>query len=290
MSEFANTTEFQDNYSAYNRWSATLVQDLSATGSTVYLSTVTGLPAKGWISIDYEVIFYTSVNPTLKTVAVGERGAGTNSDAAAHVAGATVQQRVSANVINWLMLAIKKYKEYNLQCTNVAADTIEEQDITSFASRAHIHELRIIPSSGSTNFVIELYKRDTFLGVDKLYESISLNCVQTVTDGAISGTYVPVTTTTGFLVGELAIIGDLQSSGEIFYIDDIDSGVKLIATDNIAGSWAVGSIVTLIYTDRDINYKDLDWTGELHIKILNYDAASPVTIDLQILAEVSDEA
>lgn len=291
MTEFNNTTEFQDNYNAYNRWSSTLSQDLTSTGTVVYLTGgVSNLPDKGWISIDYEVIFYSAKNNSLNTLTVGERGAGSNSIAAAHSSGAAVQQRVSANVINWLMMAIKKYKAYNLQLSNVAADTISEQNIAGFASRVNAHEMRIIPSSGSTDFVIELYKQDTFLGVDKVYETINMSCVQTTLDGSVSGATVPVTSTTGFLVGELGIIGDLQSSGEIFYIDDIDSGVSLEASDALSGAWTAGETVTLIYTDRNFHYKDLDWTGELHIRVINYDASNPVTIDLQILAEVSDEA
>ena len=78
---------------------------------------------------------------------------------------------------------------------------------------------------------------------------------------------------------------------ETFMIDDINTGVSLESVDVISGSYSSGNSVVQAYRDvSSFYYEDLDWTGELHIKIINNDTSSPVTVKLKVIAEVSDEA
>jgi len=64
--------------------------NISATDTTIQLSSIVGLPSTGYIQIDSEVIFYASVvNNQLQLCARGQN----NTTAAAHTAGAVIYQQ-----------------------------------------------------------------------------------------------------------------------------------------------------------------------------------------------------
>ena len=291
---FANSTEFQDYYGARNRWSTQLAQDLPSSGTVMYVTSVADLPDKGYVSINFEVIFYGSVNAGNNSLGSLQRAMGYNSVAATHAAGSQVQQRISDVAFNSLMTAVKKRKQYQLTSSQVAALATSSQNITGFASRARIAEMSFTASGGSEDFVVELYRRDTFKGADRIYKTVNLNGVETVTDQLSSGTTVYVTSTSGFLIDNLVAIGDLFTSGgvwEFAMVSDIASGDYLTLTDALTNSYASGKAVRLVHRDQDeFYYEDLDWTGELHIRIINNDALNPVRLFINIIAEVSDES
>lgn len=288
--DFEHSTDFQDYYEAQNLWSTVLTSDITASGITIPVSSVSGLSEKGWVSIETEHIFYDYINSGTNTLGSTTypvvRGTD-DSSAASHDAGAAVGQRINAGAFNALMTAVKKRKSYTFTSSQVSAGTISEQNITSFASRAAIRQLIVLATGGSTDFVIEFYRRDSFYGIDRLYKSTSLSSIETTLDASSSGIELPVTSTTGFFIDEFAEVNDV----ELFMIDDINAGVSLEAVDTISGSYSSGNTVVQGYEDiSGFYYEDLDWTGEIHIKILNNDTSNPVTVKLRIVAEVSDEA
>lgn len=285
MSEFLHSTEFQDEYFAVPNWASTLSASITDSDVVATLISVTSLPDKGWIHIEDEIIFYSGIETGSIQLVGMERGIGGTS-AASHSAGVTVEQKISAQGWNQLMSAVKKRKNYTLTTTQVSAGTISEQSLTGFASRARFSELVILATGGSTDFVIEFYRTDAFRGIDKIYETTSLNSIETTLDASTSGTEIPVTSTTGFFINEVA-----QLSGiEMFMIDDINAGVSLESADTITGSYNSGDTVVQGYRDLSgFYYEDTDWSAELHIKILNNDTSNPVTVKMEIVAEVSDE-
>jgi hypothetical protein len=90
----------------------------------------------------------------------------------------------------------------------------------------------VVSWSGSQDFTVGLYRKDTFRGEDRLWQSISLNTVQSVTTGTATGTLVPVLDNTNFIIDEVAYISDtIYSGGEYFLIANV-SGNELRACKN----------------------------------------------------------
>jgi len=293
---FNNSTEFQDNYVPINKLTTTLTADIDDLVTIIAVTDVTGFPDMGWFSIDDEVFFYNEKTDGSNTFGSAQnpvvRGVN-NTNNAAHSAGSYTTQRINAETFIELMGAIKKRKDTTVVAASVAADTISDQNLTGFYSRADMNELRIIAKGGSTDFTVELYRKDTFLGVDKIYSTTHLSTVESTLDQDSNAAQksVYITSTTGFLIGELAALDDDNSSREFILIDDIVAGDSLVSPDNLVDSFTVtqNAQATLVYRDQaKFYYEDLDWTGELHARISNYDSANPVQIDFNIIAEVSD--
>lgn len=290
---FSNTTDFQDNYVAQNNWRATLSSSISNSDTSL---TVTGgvssLPEKGWVSIGTEHIYYGAKNNSTNTLSSLERGVD-GSTAGSHAAGATVEQRINAAAFNTLMSAVKKRRAYELKANAVTALGVSTQNLTGFASRARLGDLNLIIASGTTDCVIEFYKKDTFKGIDRLYKTANLESVETTTDQISSGTTLYVTSTDGFLIDELVAVGNPLISGstwELAHVEDITSGDSLTLSSALSTSYAVGQYVRLVHRDQTgFYYEDLDWTAELHTKIINNDALSAAHVYMNIIAEVSDE-
>lgn len=82
-----------------NATSATLAANISATDTTITLSSVSGLASAGFIKIDSETISYPNVDPDTKQLLNCARGQN-NTTAASHTSGAaiTVQNLPSINV------------------------------------------------------------------------------------------------------------------------------------------------------------------------------------------------
>lgn len=300
MEGFLNSQDFIDNYYAANNWQTTLAQELSNVATVVYLTSVTGLPPKGVVSINSEHIFYDYIDTVAKTLGNVSNPVTREVDgstAATHAAGSTVQHRINALTFNALMQSVQKRKTFQLTLAQTSAAAISEQNITGFAGRARITDMRIIATGGSSDFIIELYNKDAFKGEQRLFRSVSLESVETTTDGSTTGATVPVTATDGFLVDSLAVVGSpFGGTYEYIRIDDIESGVSLAAMDNLVESFSAGAaVVQVLQVQDEINYEDRDYlenggaTKELHIRVINNDPLSPVTIKLDIVAEVTDE-
>jgi len=295
--DFSNSTDFQDYYTAKNNWYTTLSSDVTSGAEIIPLASIGGLSSKGWISIDTEHIYYDYIDSgsqSLGSVSYPVTRGTDESVAASHDAGASVEQRINAGAFNALMTAVKKRKEYTLYCTQVAADTISDQDLTGFASRALIHDLRIIATDGSTSFKVEFFRTDAFQGKEKLFETIPLSSIESALD-ASSGSgqkNVYVTSTAGFLIDELVHINNSGVGSEEFaMVEDVIAGDRLEVYDNLENTYSTSYNAVLVHREmNDFYYEDLDWTGELHVRITNYDAATPVTLTLFIIAESSDES
>lgn len=295
--DFLNSTDFQDGYTAKNNWYTTLSSDITSGAQVIPLSSITGLSDKGWVSIDTEHIYYDYIDSgsqALGSVSYPVVRGTDGSIAASHDAGASVEQRINAGAFNALMTAVKKRKEYTLYCTQVDALTSGLQDLTGFASRAMIHDLRIIANGGSTSFKVEFYQTDDFKGIERIFETTDLSSVETTIDASSSSGQknVYINSTSGFLIEELTHITTSGLTAEEFImVEDIVAGDRLEAYDALENSYTTGDIVTLVNREQgSFYYEDLDWTGELHVKIINNDPSNPVTITLFIVAEVSDEA
>jgi len=293
--DFINSTDFQDYYVAKNNWYTTLASDVTSGAQIIPLSSITGLSTKGWVSVDTEHIYYDYIDSgsqSLGSVTYPVVRGTDDSVAAAHDAGASVEQRINAGAFNALMTAVKKRKEYTFECDQVAAVTSGYQDLTGFASRALIHDLRIMSTGGSTSFKVEFYQTDAFKGIEKIFESNVLNSISTTIDATSSSGQknIYVTSTTGFLVGEMVYIVNSGVSNEFAMVNNVVVGDRLEAYDDLENTYT--SSDTVAFVNRQLNsfyYEDLDWTGELHVKIINTDGSNPVTVTLFIVAEISDE-
>jgi hypothetical protein len=294
---FTNSTDFQDYYVAQNNWNTTLASDITSGAQIIPLSSISGLSEKGWVSVDVEHIYYDYIDSGSQSLGSATYPVTRGTDdsiAASHDAGAGVEQRINAGAFNALMTAVKKRKEYSLYCSQVAASSSSDQNLTGFVSRAHIHDFRIIATGGSTSFKVELYKTDAFNGKDRVFQTIDLSSISSVLDASsASGQQnVYVTSTSGFLIEELVHITNSGLAQEEFImVEDIVVGDRLEAYDNLENTYDTSYWATLV--NRESNsfyYEDLDWTGELHIRIINSDASNPVTVSLFIIAEVSDES
>ena len=125
---------------------------------------------------------------------------------------------------------------------------------------------------------------------DRVYESEDLNSVETVLDQDVtSGTsIVYVASTDGFLVDSLISI---NGGSEFALVKDMAAGDYLEAYDSLESSFVTGDSVVMCHRDqKSFYYEDHDWTAEMHIRVTNYDMVSPVTVNLYIIAEVSDDA
>lgn len=295
--DFNNSTDFQDNYTAKNNWYSSLSSDISSGIQIIPLASISGLSPKGWISIDTEHIYYDYIDSgsqALGNITYPVTRGTDDSTANSHDAGAVVEQRINAGAFNALMTAVKKRKEYNLSCTEVTASGISDQDLTGFVSRALIHDFRVIATGGSTAFEIELYQTDAFKGKERLFETIELSSVESDLD-ANSGSgqkNIYVVNTSGFLIDEMAYITDESTgSDEFAMVEDIVLNDRLEAYDNLENTYDTSYKAVLVHREQDtFYYEDLDWTAELHIRIINLDPSNPVTINLFIAAEVSDES
>lgn len=295
--DFINSTDFQDYYTAKNNWNTTLTSDVTSGAQVIPLASVGNLSTKGWISVDTEHIYYDYIDSgtqSLGSVTYPVTRGTDDSVAASHDAGAGVEQRINAGAFNALMTAVKKRKEYSLECTQVTASGISDQNLTGFVSRALIHDFRIMATDGSTAFKIELYQTDTFKGKERLFETIELSSVESDLD-ASSGSgqkNIYVVNTSGFLIDEMAYITDESTDPDEFaMIEDIVVDDRLEAYDNLENTYDTSYKAVLVHREQDsFYYEDLDWTGELHIRIINLDASNPVTINLFIVAEISDES
>ena len=295
--DFLNSTDFQDYYVAKNNWYTTLASDVTSGAQVIPLSSITGLSTKGWVSIDTEHIYYDYIDSgsqSLGSVTYPVVRGTDDSVAASHDAGASVEQRINAGAFNALMTAVKKRKEYTLECSQVDALSSGYENLTGFASRAMIHDLRVIATGGSTSFKIEFYQTDAFKGIERIFESIELSSISTTVDSTSSSGQknVYVTSTNGFLIDEMAyVITSGLTANEFILVEDIITGDRLEAYDDLENSYVTSDTVTLVHRQlSSFYYEDLDWTGELHVKIINNDGSNPVTITLFIVAEVSDEA
>jgi hypothetical protein len=295
--DFINSTDFQDYYEAQNNWNTSLSSDVTSGAQVIPLASISGLSTKGWVSIDTEHIYYDYIDSgsqSLGSVTYPVTRGTDGSVAASHDAGAGVEQRINAGAFNALMTAVKKRKEYTLYCTQVAADTISDQNITGFASRALIHDLRIIATDGSSSFKVEFFKTDAFKGKDRLFETIELSSVESALDATSSSGQqnVYVTSTAGFLIDELVHINNSGVGSEEFaMVEDVVAGDRLEVYDNLENTYNTDYNAVLVHREmNDFYYEDLDWTGELHVRITNYDASSPVTLTLFIIAESTDES
>ncbi len=295
--DFINSTDFQDYYIAKNNWYTSLSGDITSGAEIVPLASISGLSPKGWVSIDTEHIYYDYIDSgsqTLGNVTYPVTRGTDDSIASSHDAGAVVEQRINAGAFNALMTAVKKRKEYSLTCAEVVASGISDQDLTGFVSRALVHDLRIMATGGSTAFKIELYQTDAFKGKERIFETIELSSVESALD-ASSGSgqkNIYVTTTSGFLIDEMAYITDEDTGPDEFaMVEDIVLNDRLEAYDNLENTYNTSYKAVLVHREQDsFYYEDLDWTGELHIRIINLDASNPVTINLFIVAEISDES
>ncbi len=292
---FPTTTDFQDNYEPQNRWSTTLAAVIGTTDVSIQLSD-TPPSAKGWVTIDSEHIYYDTVVSNTISVASGlvdDMRGQDDSTAATHSQGSIVEQRINAAAIQNIMDSVKKRKQYSMSLSQVSANSMSEQNITGFSSRAMIHDLRIAAVGGSTQFKVELYSGDSFSGMEKVYETIELESIESSIDQISSSGQenIYVTSTSGFLVDELVQIQNTDRSIiEFALIEDIDSGVSLESYNNLVNTFDTNSKAVLVHRDRkSFYYEDLDWSAELHVKVTNLDTSNSVTVYLNIIAEISDE-
>lgn len=294
--DFNNSTDFQDYYEAQNNWNTTLSSDVTSGAQIISLASISGLSTKGWVSVDTEHIYYDYIDSgsqALGSVTYPVTRGTDDSVAASHDAGAGVEQRINAGAFNALMTAVKKRKEYSLSCAQVSADTVSDQNITGFVSRALIHDFRIMATDGSEAFKIELYQTDLFKGKERLFETLQLSGVESDVDlSSGSGQKnIYITSTVGFSTEEMVYITD-ESTGpdEFAMVESIVPGDRLEAYDNLENTYDTNYKAVGINREQNFYYEDLDWTGELHIRIINLDISNPVTINLFIVAEVSDES
>jgi hypothetical protein len=293
--DFTNSTDFQDYYEAQNNWNTTLSSDVTSGAQIIPLASISGLSTKGWVSVDTEHIYYDYIDSGSQSLGNGTYPVTRGTDdsvPATHDAGAGVEQRINAGAFNALMTAVKKRKEYSLSCTQVSADTVSDQDITGFVSRALIHDFRIIATDGSEAFKIELYQTDLFKGKERLFETLQLSGVESDVDTS-SGSgqkNIYITSTVGFSTEEMVYITDEDTGPDEFaMIENIVPGDRLEAYDNLENTYDTNYKAVGVNREQNFYYEDLDWTAELHIRIINLDISNPVTINLFIIAEVSDE-
>ncbi|MHA2093019.1 MAG: hypothetical protein ACW98F_00050 [Candidatus Hodarchaeales archaeon] len=285
--DFENSTDFQDKYDAAHYFQTTLTGTITSGAQSITLGSASGLPTKGWINIELEQIYYETIaGNVLSNLTRGADG----TTAASHDNGTIVEQRINSAAFNNLMCAVKKRRNLAVEATTVGSGAESSQSLTGFASRARIGEFRVVSWSGSQDFTVGLYRKDTFRGEDRLWQSISLNTVQSVTTGTATGTLVPVLDNTNFIIDEVAYISDtIYSGGEYFLIANV-SGNELRASDNLSTSYSADAFVTMAHRDQDeFYYEDLDWSNELHVKIDNNDTINNVKIWFDVIAEVSDE-
>jgi hypothetical protein len=295
--DFTNSTDFQDYYEAQNNWNTTLSSDITSGAQIIPLSSVSGLSTKGWVSVDTEHIYYDYIDSGSQALGDGSNPVTRGTDdsvAASHDAGAGVEQRINAGAFNALMTAVKKRKEYNFSCTQVVASGISDQNITGFVSRAQIHDFRIMATDGSTGFKVELYQTDAFKGKERIFETIELSSIESAIDTTSSSGQknIYIASTTGFLVDEMAYITDEDTGPDEFaMVEDIVVGDRLEAYDNLENTYDTSYKAVLVHREQNsFYYEDLDWTGELHIRIINLDGSNTLTLNLFIVAEVSDES
>ncbi len=294
--DFMHSTDFQDYYTAKNNWNTSLTSDITSGAQIIPLSSISNLSTKGWISVDTEHIYYDYIDSGSQALGDGAhpviRGAD-DSIAASHDVGAGVEQRINAGAFNALMTAVKKRKEYSLSCAQVAADTVDDQDITGFVSRGLIHDFRIIATDGSEAFKIELYSTDLFKGKERLFETLQLSGTESDIDSS-SGSgqkNIYITSTDGFSTEEMVYITDEDTGPDEFaMVESVVAGDRLEAYDNLENTYDTSYKAVAVNREQNFYYEDLDWTAELHIRIINLDLSNPVTINLFIIAEVSDES
>jgi len=294
--DFTNSTDFQDYYEAQNNWNTTLSSDVTSGAQIIPLASISGLSTKGWVSVDTEHIYYDYIDSGSQALGDGSNPVTRGTDdsiAASHDAGAGVEQRINAGAFNALMTAVKKRKEYSLSCTQVSADTVSDQDITGFVSRALIHDFRIMATDGSEAFKIELYSTDLFKGKERLFETLQLSGTESDVDSS-SGSgqkNIYITSTVGFSTEEMVYITDEDTGPDEFaMVESIVAGDRLEAYDNLENTYDTSYKAIAVNREQNFYYEDLDWTAELHIRIINLDLSNPVTVNLFIIAEVSDES
>ncbi len=294
--DFTHSTDFQDYYTAKNNWNTSLTSDITSGAQIIPLSSISNLSAKGWISVDTEHIYYDFIDSGSQALGDGSNPVTRGTDgsvAASHDAGAGVEQRINAGAFNALMTTVKKRKEYSLSCAQVAADTVDDQDISGFVSRALIHDFRIIATDGSEAFKIELYSTDLFKGKERLFETLQLSGTESDVDSSSSSGQknIYITSTVGFSTEEMVYITDEDTGPDEFaMVESIVAGDRLEAYDNLENTYDTSYKAVAVNREQNFYYEDLDWTAELHIRIINLDLSNPVTINLFIIAEVSDES
>ncbi len=294
--DFTHSTDFQDYYTAKNNWNTSLTSDITSGAQIIPLSSISNLSAKGWISVDTEHIYYDFIDSGSQALGDGSNPVTRGTDgsiAASHDAGAGVEQRINAGAFNALMTTVKKRKEYSLSCAQVAADTVDDQDITGFVSRALIHDFRIIATDGSEAFKIELYSTNLFKGKERLFETLQLSGTESDVDSSSSSGQknIYITSTVGFSTEEMVYITDEDTGPDEFaMVESIVAGDRLEAYDNLENTYDTSYKAVAVNREQNFYYEDLDWTAELHIRIINLDLSNPVTINLFIIAEVSDES
>jgi hypothetical protein len=294
--DFTNSTDFQDYYEAQNNWNTTLSSDVTSGAQIIPLASISGLSTKGWISIDTEHIFYDYIDSGSQALGSSTypvtRGTD-DSTATSHDAGAGVEQRINAGAFNALMTAVKKRREYSLACAQVPASTTSDQNLTGFVSRASIHDFRIMATDGSTNFKIELYQTDLFKGKERLFETLQLSGVESDLDlsSGVGQKNIYITSTVGFSTEEMVYITDEDTGPDEFaMIETVVVGDRLEAYDNLENTYDTSYKAVGVRREQNFYYEDLDWTAELHIRIINLDISNPVTINLFIIADISDES
>jgi hypothetical protein len=294
---FNSVTDFLENYRAYNNWQTTLQTSIDESVTVIKLSSISGLPPKGYVSIDQEHIFYESINTLTNELTGCQRGVD-NSIAASHSAGTIVQHRILAAAFNNMILALPKRRRKTITANQVTAASVSEQNIVGFAGRAWVSDIRIAASGGSTNFSVELFERDSFRTIDMAFSKSGLSSVETTlsANANANDTIINVSNDPGFSTDQIVVIGDITGTYEEAKIKNINA-TSIELYDALNGSWSAGATVLGTYQfkepfvleDKDYLEDDQVTTKELHVRIINNDVLYPVITYFIIIGDMTED-
>ncbi len=292
MEDFANKTQFLENFVAGNVVRATLNQGIDAAVGQIPVSSLAPWADQtmGWITIDNEVIFWNAKdagNLTLGTVANPCTRGVDGTTAATHTAGAWIQQKNNAALFNNLVEAIPRTKWIWLQ-SNIAGASELLNETLAFVKKGIVHELVCVPDVNywSSDINVDVYNRDRFGEFDKLFSfpaSMWSNFVLLNAQAAAGQKLITPDMLGMFTPGDLLILGNPWNGTWEYaeYVQDVAPNMEL--KDLLLNTWDVGTPVVQVYRSfQEIYFENGGGLSEIYFSLNNADGLESAQVRIGV--------